>query len=146
MPEYLLKIRRYDPNSGQAAYWDEHLVELEEQPLDRLSELLADHPLHIGERNRGDVVLKPAQLRDDVRRHDVGACREQLAELDEGRTQLVEQLTEMVAAGCDPLGAADISPTRAVAFDHVAKAVPDRHLGDFAQPSEVPLLLAGLGH
>ena len=28
MPEYLLKIRRYDPKSGQAAYWDEHNVEL----------------------------------------------------------------------------------------------------------------------
>ncbi len=28
MPEYLLKIRRYDPKSGQAAYWDEHRVEL----------------------------------------------------------------------------------------------------------------------
>ena len=30
MPEYLLKIRRFDPQSGQAAYWDEHRVELEE--------------------------------------------------------------------------------------------------------------------
>src|ERR1700760_1751629 len=29
MPEYLLKIRRYDPNSGRAAYWDEHPVELD---------------------------------------------------------------------------------------------------------------------
>src|ERR1700744_6149907 len=28
MPEYLLKIRRYDPDSGRAAYWDEHQVEL----------------------------------------------------------------------------------------------------------------------
>jgi succinate dehydrogenase / fumarate reductase iron-sulfur subunit len=28
MPEYLLKIRRYDPTSGQAAHWDEHAVEL----------------------------------------------------------------------------------------------------------------------
>jgi succinate dehydrogenase / fumarate reductase iron-sulfur subunit len=28
MPEYLLKIRRYDPASGQAAHWDEHAVEL----------------------------------------------------------------------------------------------------------------------
>ena len=28
MPEYLLKIRRYDPTSGQAAYWDEHAVDL----------------------------------------------------------------------------------------------------------------------
>ena len=30
MPEYLLKLRRYDPNSGQAAYWDEHTVDLDE--------------------------------------------------------------------------------------------------------------------
>src|SRR3984885_7524180 len=28
MPEYLLKIRRYDPTSGVAAHWDEHAVEL----------------------------------------------------------------------------------------------------------------------
>jgi succinate dehydrogenase iron-sulfur subunit len=30
MPEYLLKIRRFDPQSGQAAYWDEHRVDLDE--------------------------------------------------------------------------------------------------------------------
>jgi succinate dehydrogenase / fumarate reductase, iron-sulfur subunit len=28
VPEYLLKIRRFDPTSGEAAYWDEHSVEL----------------------------------------------------------------------------------------------------------------------
>ncbi len=28
MPEYTLKIRRYDPQSGEAAYWDEHTVEM----------------------------------------------------------------------------------------------------------------------
>jgi succinate dehydrogenase iron-sulfur subunit len=28
MPEYLLRIRRFDPKSGEAAYWDEHTVEL----------------------------------------------------------------------------------------------------------------------
>ncbi len=28
MPEYLLKIRRFDPKSGEAAYWDEHWIEL----------------------------------------------------------------------------------------------------------------------
>jgi succinate dehydrogenase / fumarate reductase, iron-sulfur subunit len=28
VPEYLLKIRRFDPKSGEAAYWDEHRVEL----------------------------------------------------------------------------------------------------------------------
>jgi succinate dehydrogenase / fumarate reductase iron-sulfur subunit len=29
MPEYTLKIRRYDPQSGEAAYWEEHTVEME---------------------------------------------------------------------------------------------------------------------
>ncbi len=29
MPEYLLKIRRFDPKSGEAAYWDEHPVDLD---------------------------------------------------------------------------------------------------------------------
>jgi succinate dehydrogenase / fumarate reductase iron-sulfur subunit len=29
MPEYTLKIRRFDPQSGQAAYWEEHQVEME---------------------------------------------------------------------------------------------------------------------
>jgi succinate dehydrogenase / fumarate reductase iron-sulfur subunit len=30
MPEYTLRIRRFDPQSGQAAHWDDHVVELEE--------------------------------------------------------------------------------------------------------------------
>jgi succinate dehydrogenase / fumarate reductase iron-sulfur subunit len=29
VPEYLLKIRRFDPKSGEAAYWDEHSVDLD---------------------------------------------------------------------------------------------------------------------
>ena len=28
MPEYTLKIRRYDPQSGEAAYWEEHTLEM----------------------------------------------------------------------------------------------------------------------
>jgi succinate dehydrogenase / fumarate reductase iron-sulfur subunit len=28
MPEYTLRIRRYDPQSGDAAYWDDHIVDL----------------------------------------------------------------------------------------------------------------------
>ncbi|HZU40656.1 MAG TPA: succinate dehydrogenase/fumarate reductase iron-sulfur subunit [Solirubrobacteraceae bacterium] len=30
MPEYTLRIRRFDPDSGQAAHWDEHTVEMAE--------------------------------------------------------------------------------------------------------------------
>jgi succinate dehydrogenase / fumarate reductase iron-sulfur subunit len=29
MPEYTLRLRRYDPSSGEAAYWEDHTVELE---------------------------------------------------------------------------------------------------------------------
>jgi succinate dehydrogenase / fumarate reductase iron-sulfur subunit len=29
MAEYTLKLRRYDPESGEAPYWDEHTIELE---------------------------------------------------------------------------------------------------------------------
>src|SRR2546429_6688 len=29
MPEYTLRIRRYDPQSGEAAYWEDHTVEME---------------------------------------------------------------------------------------------------------------------
>jgi succinate dehydrogenase / fumarate reductase, iron-sulfur subunit len=31
MPEYTLRIRRFDPASGEAAYWDEHKVDLGER-------------------------------------------------------------------------------------------------------------------
>ncbi len=80
-------------------------VELEEEPLDRLPELLSDHPLDLGERNGPHVVLEPAQLGDDVRRDDVWARREQLAELDERRAELVEHLPQVTAArgrACPP--------------------------------------------
>jgi succinate dehydrogenase / fumarate reductase iron-sulfur subunit len=30
MPEYTLKIRRFDPQSGEAAYWDQHTVDMQE--------------------------------------------------------------------------------------------------------------------
>ena len=31
MPEYTLRIRRYDPQSGEAPHWDEHTVELSDR-------------------------------------------------------------------------------------------------------------------
>src|SRR4051812_17443124 len=57
------------------------LVERDEEPLDRLPEILLDHPAHVGVRERAHVVLEAAELDDYVRRHDVGPRREQLAEL-----------------------------------------------------------------
>jgi succinate dehydrogenase / fumarate reductase iron-sulfur subunit len=45
VPEYVLKIRRFDPKAGQAAYWDEHRVDL------------------AGEKSVLDAILK---IRDEV--------------------------------------------------------------------------------
>ncbi len=89
-----------------------------------------DDPLDLGERERLDVVLEAAQLGDDVRRHDVGARREQLAELDERRPELVEHLAEMPAA----VRAVVRRPSAAV--EQVAEAVLDGDLGDLAQPAD----------
>ena len=66
--------------------------------LDREPELLLDDPLDVGERERADVVLELAQLRDDVRRHDVGPGRENLTELHERRAELVEHLAQSAPA------------------------------------------------
>ena len=79
---------------------DRRLVELEEKPLDRLSELLLDHLPHLRERDGRHLVLELSELDDDVRRHDVGPRRQELAELDEGRPELVEHLPQALA----PLG------------------------------------------
>ena len=69
-----------------------HRVELAEQPLDRLAETLLDHLRRLLVRERRYVVLEAAELGDDVRRQDVRPHREELAELDEGRAELVEHL------------------------------------------------------
>ena len=74
------------------------LVEFEEGLLDRQAELFADDALDLRERNRPDVVLELPQLDDDVGRDDVRARREKLAELDEGRAELLQHLTQAAAA------------------------------------------------
>ena len=73
-------------------------VELEEEALDREAEVFEDDALDLLVRERAHVVLEAAELGDDVRRQDVRAHREQLAELDEGRAELVEELAEVLAA------------------------------------------------
>ena len=89
------RVHLADRRSG-----DRRLVELEEEPLDRLPELLLDHLPHLRERDRRHVVLELSQLDDDVRRHDVGPRRQKLAELHERRPELVEHLPQTLA----PLG------------------------------------------
>ncbi len=44
MPEYTLRIRRFDPQSGEAAYWDDHTVEMREHNsvLDAILKIKAD--------------------------------------------------------------------------------------------------------
>ena len=71
---------------------DRGRVELGEELLDREAEVFADHALDVLVREGTHVVLERLELDQDVRRDDVGPRREQLAELDEGRAELVEHL------------------------------------------------------
>ncbi len=50
MPQYTLRIRRYDPQSGQAAHWDEHTVDMPETQsvLDALLQIRDDKDGSIG--------------------------------------------------------------------------------------------------
>ncbi len=50
MPEYTLRIRRYDPQSGEAAHWDDHTVEMPETQsvLDAILQIRDDKDGSIG--------------------------------------------------------------------------------------------------
>ena len=118
-------------------------VEVGEELLDAQLELLADDTLDVVVGDRTDVVLELLQLEHDVGRDDVGAGREQLAELDEGRAELVEHLTQVPAAlgGAGhfrvQLRAAGEEVGQAMGLEEVAEAVPDRDLGDLGDPAKV---------
>ena len=126
---------------------DRLAVEREEEALDRVAEILDDHALGFLERERSHVVLQTAQLGDDVRGHDVGPRRQQLAELDEGRAELVEQLAEVhasrrgpaVARGCEPRlrRAAGQEVGELVRLEEVAEAVAHHHLCDLRETAEI---------
>jgi len=50
MPDYKLRIRRYDPGSGRAAHWDEHPVQMRGRAsvLDAILQVKGDHDGSIG--------------------------------------------------------------------------------------------------
>ena len=75
------------------------LVESREDLLERLAEsggrLLADDL----DRHLGDVVLKLLKLGNGLRRQQIGAGREDLPELDEGRTELLDRHPQALRRG-----------------------------------------------
>ena len=95
----LVAVRQHRPvHLADRRGCDRRLAELDERLLERQAELALDDLAHLRERERAHVVLEPAQLGDDVRRDDVGPGREQLAELDERRAELVEHLPQVPPA------------------------------------------------
>ena len=73
---------------------DRRELELQERTIHRQAELGLDDSAYLLERNRRGIVLEPTQLGDDVGRNDVRPRREQLAELDERRPELIEHLAQ----------------------------------------------------
>jgi hypothetical protein len=126
---------------------DRGLLELGEQLFDRELELLADDALYVLVREGAHVVLERLKLGEDVGRNDVGAGREELAELDESRAELVEHLAQVLAPlGRAALGrhalAAGDQVGQTVGLEEVAEAVLDRDLRDLGDAPEVPRLRA----
>jgi succinate dehydrogenase iron-sulfur subunit len=52
VPEYTLKIRRFDPHSGEAAYWDEHTVDMGE------TQSVLDAILRIKDESDGSIGIR----------------------------------------------------------------------------------------
>jgi len=118
---------------------DGTLLEVREQLSDREAEILLDDLLDVGEGERADIVLKAAELGDDVGREHVGPCRQQLPELDEGRPELVEHLAQVLPAlrglpvQLEPRAAAREEVGQAVRVEPVAEAVADSDLSDLGE-------------
>ena len=117
---------------------DRPFLEREERLLDREVELALDHTAHLVEGERSDVVLQAAQLGDDVRRDHIGPRREQLAELDERRPELVQHLAQPPPA---------VGKLRVVIppapVDEVAEAVPRGDAADLREPADPALRAHG---
>ena len=52
MPEYTLRIRRFDPQSGEAAFWDEHTVDMPE------TQSVLDAILNIRDEKDGSIGIR----------------------------------------------------------------------------------------
>src|SRR5213076_1724259 len=52
MPQYTLRIRRFDPRSGEAAYWDEHSIDMEEHNS------VLDGILHVKNERDGSIAIR----------------------------------------------------------------------------------------
>jgi hypothetical protein len=107
-------------------------VELGEQLVDGALQLSADDLLDLLVGKGRDGVLEEAELGDHLGRDHVRADGEQLAELDEGRAELVEHLAHVAATGghghVDRIVLAARTP-----LEGVAEAVPRGHVRDLAQ-------------
>ena len=130
---------------------DRGLVEFGEELLDRELEVFSDDALDVFVGERAHVVLEGLQLGQDVRRDDVGAGREELAELDERRAELVQHLPQVLAAlrRCAfgvprSRQASGQQVGQTVGLEEVTEAVLDRDLGDLGDAAEVPR--SGCGH
>ncbi|HLB04801.1 MAG TPA: hypothetical protein VJK66_07245 [Gaiellaceae bacterium] len=96
-------------------------------------ELLLHHPddLRLGERRY--AVLQLRQLRDELGRQQVGPGGEDLAELREGRAELLERLAHTPGARGARRRRASVEPE------------PGDHAGDLSRPPEQPSFDPGLG-
>jgi hypothetical protein len=100
-------------------------VDVRERVLPRHAQLGLEHCHDLGLRERRHVVLQPGELGDVLGREQIGARREHLAELREGRAELLERLAQ--AAGT--VGRRPV----------LAQPVAGEHAADLGCAAEQPL-------
>ncbi len=121
---------------------DRHRVEVEEEPLDRVPQLLLDHALRLLEGERAHIVLQRPQLGDQVGRDDVGPRGQELPELHERRPELLQHLAQVLTARRrrhrtdvrDPPSGNQVGEP--VRLEEVAEAVAHHDLRDLGQAAE----------
>lgn len=120
-------------------------VEGGEQSRQWLPELRRNHRLDLVGGHRWGLVLQLRQLRLVVRGEEIGPCRDDLPELDEGRAQLREGHANVFGLGVRP-GAARMAEDSAMEGhealqaehpDEVAQSVARQRIGDLAVASPV---------
>ena len=111
---------------------DRHRVETDaNRSLDRSVQFGFDHLPNLLERERRYRVLQQRQFGGDILGHQIGASREQLTELDEGRAELVQELSQVPAQGGIRLPRGRLAAHRP-SLERIPKPMPSGHPGDLA--------------
>ena len=133
---------------GQRGRGHRHVLEAGEHPLGRVAEILFQLCAQRLHGHRGHMALQAPEFFDPLGRQQIDAGGQHLAELDEGRSQILQRMTHAFGRRQPQgrsLAASDVEQPpgalqctgHADALDHIAEAVTHQHRGDLLHAAEV---------